>query len=112
MVGLICSLLGGGILWRALGSKPDDDDAAHIRARDGALLVSVRESDLLGGRRLVEVASIADLAKIAERGGRMMLHQSWADGQLYLVQEEDITYCYRPAPKPAQMSVPGGEGRR
>jgi signal peptidase len=112
VVGLICSLLGGGILWRALNNKPKGDDTAHIRARYDALLVSVRDSDLLGGRRLVAVTSIADLAKIAERSGRMILHQAQDDAQLYLVQEDDITYCYRPADSPVPTPVSGGEGGR
>jgi precorrin-6x reductase len=95
------TLAGRGILARG--------EEAHIRAKYGALLVNVRESDLLDGRRPVAVASIDDLAKIAERTGRMILYQALGTERVYLVRDSDIAYCYRSvdAVQIAHVSVSG-----
>ena len=77
--------------------------------------LDVRDSNLSVGRSVVEVASIDDLAKIAERNSRMILHQAHAGEHAYFVQEDDITYCYRPASGAtptavATRAVPATEG--
>ena len=117
LIGLALSLLGAGILALATRRGSSDTEAASIRSRYGSLLIDVRESNLLVGRSLVEVASIDDLAKIAERNSRMILHQAHAGEHAYFVQEEDTTYCYRSGSGTAPTAiaarvVPAGEGGR
>ena len=97
LIGLALSLLGGGALALAARRGSSDTAEARIRSRYGPLLVNVRDSNLSVGRSVVEVASIDDLAKIAERNSRMILHQAHAGEHAYFVQEDDITYCYKAA---------------
>ena len=97
VIGLALSLLGAGALVVATRGGLAGDEEARIRAKYGAQLVSVHDSGLLEGRSLVEVATIDDLAKIAERSGRMILHRSDAGGQVYFVQDDDIVFSYRVA---------------
>jgi hypothetical protein len=52
------------------------------------------------------VATIDDLARLAERGGYMILHQIEQGVACYLVRDAGATYCYR-----ALQGVPAEEHR-
>lgn len=95
VIGVILWLVAVGA-WLVVGRQTQTHgEAARIQAKYGALLVGVLDSALADGRPLVEVVSMDDLAKIAERGSRMILHQTHAGEHAYLVQEDDTTYRYR-----------------
>jgi signal peptidase len=70
------------------------DEPTRIQARYGTLLLSVMSVDGLGTQRVVDVASIDDLARLAERGGRMILHSVNGLAHSYVVQEADGAYRY------------------
>lgn len=97
VIGLLLSALAGaGMTWLYAAAQRAAE-SRKIEARYGALLVKVNGSDLgvydLDGH-IVEVASIEDLARVAEREGRMILHQQQGDRHEYFVQDVDVTYCY------------------
>ena len=118
LIGLALSLLGAGVLTRWL---PDEVRLTPRKRASGLATAlcwfEVRDGSLSVSRNLVEVASIDDLAKVAERNSRMILHQAHAGEQAYFVQEDDVTYCYRsgsgatPTAVAARV-VPAGEGGR
>jgi len=107
--GLILTLVGAAVAVLAGHGTLARSEEGYIRAKYGALLINVCESDLLHNHRRVTVASVDDLAKIAERTGRMILHQSGGDGHIYIVQDNDIAYCYRiaDAARVAHLPVSG-----
>jgi hypothetical protein len=70
-------------------------EAAQIEARYGSLLLSVKTADIPGSDRSVEVATIRDLARLAQQNGRNIMHmRQGKSSHLYFVQEGDTTYKY------------------
>jgi hypothetical protein len=79
----------------------------RIKARHGHLLIQVSDSDLGMIGRVVEVISIDDLVRVAEREGRMILHQQHGAIHDYFDQDVDVTYRYwtRDASAPASNTM-------
>ena len=72
------------------------DEVARIRARYGSLLISVDQTDGLESARKIQVASIQDLVRLANRDGRIIMHQEVGAGvHRYLVDDGTVTYEYR-----------------
>ncbi len=94
VVGVLVALFGGitltALVWRA----GQADEPARINARYGSLMIALRGSDLNASIRLIDVATIEDLVRVAEREGRMILHQRSGRSHDYFVQEVDVTYRY------------------
>ena len=58
------------------------------------MLVSVRSDGPRTGR-IVDVETIDDLAKLAERAGGMVLHEASGSAHQYLVADGGTTYRYQ-----------------
>jgi signal peptidase len=69
------------------------DERARIRARYGARLVDVQVPPVIG-EEAIRVASIRDLARLAERAGTVILHTPLPAGHRYFVRDGDDTYEY------------------
>jgi len=70
-------------------------EAAQIEARYGSQILSVKTADMPEETRSVEVATIRDLARLAQQNGRNILHmRQGKSSHLYFVQEGDTTYRY------------------
>ncbi|MDQ0241428.1 signal peptidase I [Arthrobacter bambusae] len=80
------------------------DEAAAIRRRYAALLVRVHPMPAPQGRPIIDVTTFSTLAKLAERYGLLVLHWTRAGVETFVVQDENITYRYRPGagPVPAE----------
>lgn len=96
----------GMLALRLTSRAPTAGQAAHIGSRYERLMVQVEPGDLSTGERAIAVASIAELAKLAERGGQVILHQAQGSLHRYTVQDSAATYCYtlvdaHPAAQPA-----------
>lgn len=70
------------------------DEPARIEARLGTLLVSIRSEAARSGR-VIDVENIDDLAKLAERAGVLVLHESKGTTHQYFVQDGQTTYRYQ-----------------
>lgn len=88
----LAGMLGLGLLMFQAGHG---DEIARIQAKYGPLLIAVRNNDLAASGRVIEVASIDDLVKIAERDGRMILHQADGSSHHYFIQDNNLTYRYQ-----------------
>jgi signal peptidase I len=99
--GLAVSVLGMLVLAVIVVSASTGDEPKRIRVRYGPMLVSLKGSDLGEIVRLIEVQSIDDLVRVAEREGRMVLHQESGSIHQYFVQDADVTYRYQTNPVPA-----------
>ena len=69
-------------------------EASLIQARFGRWLVPVRGSATTGGRT-VDVESFDSLARLATHYGQVILHEGRNGSDLYLVEDEGVTYRYR-----------------
>jgi signal peptidase I len=67
---------------------------AFIRLRYGSMLVDVYEKSLEPTATTIDVTSMDDLAKLAERQGTMILHMTSNFLHYYLVQNNGTTYRY------------------
>jgi len=93
LVVLALALSGGALLALSGRGATGNDQAARIQRKYGPLLIDVRESSALVGA-VVEVATIDDLARLAERTGRMILHEIEQGVSRYVVQDDGVAYCY------------------
>jgi hypothetical protein len=90
MAALGAVLISGGYLALALWT----DEQARIRARYGSRLVNVEQAEAGRVEDAIRVASIRDLARLAERAGSVILHTPDAHGHRYFVRDGDDTYEY------------------
>jgi signal peptidase I len=79
--------------WRA-GRARGSEEVGRIQRRYGALLIELRGEAPEAAGQTVEVARFDDLAKIAERGGHMVLHQVAGGTHRYLVWDGSVAYRY------------------
>ena len=70
------------------------DEASRIRILYGTNLVEVNVDLQKNDRSAVEVSSIDDLVKIAEKYGAMILHKAAGFTHTYMVQDGEIVYRY------------------
>jgi hypothetical protein len=97
------------------------NEVARIDARDGRIIVPVAASEP-GTQRVatVDVTTMPDLVRLAERYDRLILHQARGGTHVYLFEAEGIVYRYSirdvTVPKPDEPekegSVAGAVSRR
>ena len=80
-------------VWYAYGTAHASQEAL-IRLKYGTLLMDVYESALESTATNIDVASIDDLARLAERQSTMILHMTRNFLHYYLVQGSGVTYRY------------------
>jgi hypothetical protein len=93
--GLALGLAGALALGLPMLRVGQADEATRIRLKFGALLVATQAMTLKADDRVIDVATIDDLAKLAERESRMILCQSSDNAHRYFVQDGDVTYRYQ-----------------
>jgi signal peptidase I len=93
-IGLAVSLTGMLLLWQKLRQLSQTSQAEFIRVKFGAMLVDVQKTKLGSSKSLIDVSSIEDLAKLAERHNTMMLHEAQGSLHIYYVQAEISTYRF------------------
>lgn len=103
-LGLMVALGGAALLWLSTRVGPKENPR-RIAARYGPLLLAVREGAIANRKGIIDLASIDDLAKLADRSGRMILHYERADGHQYYVQEADATYRFTPSAPELKVSI-------
>jgi signal peptidase I len=94
LLGLGLSLGGLLILGFRLLMTAQQSQEAMIHLRYGGLLVNVYERALEPASMLIDVTTIDELAKLAERNNTVMLHMTLNFLHCYLVQCNGITYRY------------------
>jgi signal peptidase I len=94
LLGFGFSLYGLTVSGLRLYRTASQSQEALIRLKYGGMLVDVYEQSLPQSSSIVDVASMDDLARLAERHGTMILHMSRNFLQYYFVQSGSITYRY------------------
>jgi hypothetical protein len=60
----------------------------------GSLIVDIKSGSIKDSSQMIDITSIDDLAKLAERYNVMILHNVQGDTHTYYVQGDEITYRY------------------
>jgi hypothetical protein len=107
----LCLALGGALLLGYLMRRAaQGDEPARIRHNYGPRLIAIRDSQPGAGAAIVDVATIDDLAKLAEQHGLMILHARHGAEQRYFVYDGNLAYRYRIAdPDDATLAAMGSE---
>jgi signal peptidase I len=94
LIGLGISLAGLLGLWIYFTITSRRDPEAIIRMKYASLLMGVYGAGLESLSPVIDVTSIDDLARLAERQNAMIMHLTHEDVHYYLVQVEGKTYRY------------------
>ncbi|RPI94989.1 MAG: signal peptidase I [Chloroflexi bacterium] len=94
LLGLVLSLSGLLIVSIRIFMTARQDQEAFIRLRYGGLLVNIYERNLEPASMLIDVTTIDELAKLAERHNTVILHMTLNFLHYYMVQCNGITYRY------------------
>jgi signal peptidase I len=86
MLGLVISLGGLTFLAWKLQGLAQADPLQFIRVRYGSHMIDVQQGNLPGTTPVVDVASIEDLGKLAERFQTVILHTESGESHAYYVQ--------------------------
>ena len=105
LIGLGLSLGGFlGIGWYMYTTAYQSQEAL-IRLRYGSLIMDVQEHSLDISSTMMDVGTIDDLARMAERQNTMILHMAVNFLNYYLVQSNGITYRYVTDPGNGEVSL-------
>ncbi len=91
----VACVIGYLLALRLLLHPNRPNEAAQIQSNYAALLIDVAGGDYRPEERMVEVATIADLAKLAEKSGRMILHAYSGTMHRYILHDDGVCYCYQ-----------------
>ncbi|MEW6400851.1 MAG: DUF5305 family protein, partial [Chloroflexota bacterium] len=94
LLGLAFSLIALAVVGLYVYNTARESQEARIRLRYGTLLMDVYERSLDATLPMIDVASIDDLAKMAERQNTMILHMTLNFLHYYLVQSNGAVYRY------------------
>lgn len=95
LAGLLLSLGTLGFIGAYLLTLAKRDQNAFIHIKHGALIINVYERGINTLNSVIEVTSIDDLAKLAQRQNTMILHTFRNAQHDYFVQSDGTTYRYR-----------------
>jgi len=90
LLSLACLAALGWLVNRAAQRDP----AALYKLKYGALLVDVRPGLRPAALHAVDVASMDDLARLAERSNAVILHEASAGQHIYTVEGEQLSYRF------------------
>ena len=109
IIGLIVSLGGLLLLGTKLQKLSTSDPVQFIRARYSSLLIDIQNADMIDPSTQVDVASIDDLGRLAERFNAMILHAEFQRSHTYYVQDEGTTYRFVMDLQETGSAVPADE---
>lgn len=109
-LGLLLACLGIGLVAWVQWVQRRQPEVERIRERYGPLLIAVQNSNLGQDVPMVYVKSMDDLAKIAERSGRMIMCEEQSALCSFSVYEESAVYRYEVHRYSAANSLAGQGG--
>jgi signal peptidase I len=92
---IFAAMLAAAMLAFVIRNTPPLSEGAEIRRRYGPLLASVDPMITPPNIAVIEVAEFATLAKMAERGGLLVVNWSRSDVDTFMVLDESTAYRYR-----------------
>src|SRR5207244_1396425 len=95
LLGAVLAAAGALLFGHRMATTTRSDEPTRIQFKYGPLLIGISRSNTAPDTRLVEIATIDDLAKLAERDDRVMLYEQRGPIYHYFVQEAGVTYHYQ-----------------
>ncbi len=108
LLGIALSVAAGLLFGFHVFRPAPGDEPSRIQEWFGDMLVSIR-AGAARTSRVVDVESIDDLVKLAERTGRMVLHEANGDAHQYFVQDGQSSYRYQAFARPAEAAATANE---
>ena len=112
VIGLVVSLGGLLFLGMRLQNLSHTNPAGFIRTRYETMMIDIKNTDMIDASTVVEVSSIEDLAKLAERFNAMILHAEFSQSHAYYVQAEGTTYRFVMNSRKTGAAVPEREAEK
>lgn len=116
LFGFSAALIGLGGIGIGLYRAASQSQEGLTQLKYGSMLLDVVEQNLAPTSSIIDVASVDDLARLAERHGTMILHTTRNFLQFYFVQVNGATYRYvfstgrkgieEPDPLPVEKEAP------
>ncbi|NWG07606.1 MAG: signal peptidase I [Chloroflexi bacterium] len=94
VIGLVGSLAGGAFLGMRLQHLSRNDQDKYIRMKYGSMVIDAHTVDTVNLSGLVDVTTVDDLAKLAEKFNTMILHTENSDSHTYYVRGDGIVYRF------------------
>jgi signal peptidase I len=91
---LLLSVAGLIGLEKYMQDIAEDDPHAFIQAKYGSILVDIQNKKAIQNSNIIEVTTIDDLAKLAERNNAMILHEVRGQVHYYSVDGNGVSYQY------------------
>ncbi len=93
-LGLLVSLAGFGIIAGSISALARQRRESLMQIKYGPLLVDARDRSLAAAAEVIDVSSMDDLAKLAERNNTMILYQQKNLIHFYTVRSDELTYRF------------------
>ncbi len=94
LIGLAISLGLLALLAWLVNRAARQNPAALYKMKYGAMLVDVQAGRSPASQRAIDVASMDDLARLAERSNAVILHEASGSQHIYSVEGQQLTYRY------------------
>ena len=94
LIGLILSLAGMWMIEQYVQSYTSKSPQAIAQLKYSVMVVDIQSGGVDKASRIVDVNSIEDLAKLAERYNAMILHETRNDEHVYFVRADGTTYRF------------------
>ena len=91
---LVLSLAGLVTLGLQIQNLQRNDRSAFLRLKYDSLIVDIKSGSIKGSVNTIDVTSIDDLAKLAERHNVMILHDATDEKHIYYVQGDGTVYRF------------------
>ncbi len=109
VIGLILSLAGILYIGMNFQNMSTSDPVRFIRTRYGSMLIDIHNADTIDSSTQIDVSSIDDLGKLAERFNAMILHAESSRSNAYYVQGEGTTYRFVMNFQETESDIPADE---
>ena len=97
LIGLVFSLSGLAVLWLQLENTSRKNPETFVRMKYDPLIIDVQEGELYNTTHVIDVSTIDDLAKLAEKHSAMILHETQNSVDNYIVHVDGNSYAYSQA---------------
>jgi len=111
IIGLLCSLAGLAMLGLRFQNISRNNPAQFIHTRFSSMMIDVQNSEAIDSKATVDVSTIDDLGKLAERFSTMILHAESSQSHAYYVQGEGTTYRFVMKRQETESAVPVAEAK-
>jgi hypothetical protein len=112
IIGLVTSMGVLFLLGTRMQNLSKNDPARFINTKFNSQMIHIQSADLIDMKAIVDVSSVDDLGKLAERFNTMILHADLSQSNAYYVQGEGTTYRFVLNDPKAESAVPVNEAEQ